>query len=71
MLSSQGNQDIKTFLKKFEGIESYILTNFNTRYKAHNLRVYDSHISFKDKFGTEVLLSISEIKQITEVKNGS
>lgn len=68
MLNQEDNQDIKNFLKKFEGKKVYILTNFEVRYLAHNLKVSDSFITFTDKFNTEVMLSISEISQITEVK---
>ena len=71
MLKKETNQDIKTLLQKFENKECFILTTFDIRYKAHNLKISESHISFTDKFGTDVLLSISDIKQIAGVnENG-
>jgi hypothetical protein len=71
MLNKEINQDIKNFLKKFEGRECFILTNFGMRYLAHNLQVGTEHISFQDKFGINVLLSITEIAQVKEFLNGN
>ena len=58
-------------LKQFEGKKVKILTKFDIHYSATNIKVYDSSISFTDKFGNEVLLATSEISQITENKNGN
>lgn len=67
----ENKQDLKTLFKNFEGKKCLILTKFKIHYTITNLKVGDDSISFTDKFGNSVLLAISEIAQITEVKNGS
>lgn len=61
------HQTINNLLKTYEGKKIRLLTKNNLSYQTFDLRVLDNFISFHDKFGDSVLLSISEISKIQEV----
>ena len=68
----KANQDIKNLLKTLENKEVFILTKFGMRYRTLKIQVGEDSITFFDKFGTEIFLSIDQIAQIAEVwKNGN
>lgn len=59
-----------TLLRKYElaNVPIYILTKSGLHYFANSLRVFEDSIFFLDKHGDEVLLSLSEILQVTKAR---
>ena len=54
----------------FEGKRILIVTKSNLRYNTSNLQCMGDSLIFSDKFGLRVLLDISEVKSVEEVRNG-
>lgn len=61
----------KEILKRFVGKKVLILTQKDFVYNANIIEVQEDFVLFIDKFGSEVVLDISDIKQITGEKIGS
>ena len=57
--------------KKYEDKNCLILTRAGLKYKTSDLRVLKDRILFHDKYSNEVLLSLSEIVSILELKEQS
>ena len=62
-------QGLKNLLKNYEGKTILIVCTNSYKYKAHNLKVFDAHITFIDKYGSSVLLLIEQIASVQEVMN--
>jgi len=70
-MEKSSNQGFYTLLKKHEGKKIKILTKNNLHYFASNLKVFPDSIAFSDKFGSEIILALDEISQVTGVnENG-
>lgn len=61
------NSDIKKLLLALQGKNVFLITKSKLHYRTNNLMVIDDSISFTDKFGSRVMISISEIAQVSEV----
>lgn len=61
-----GKEILYEQLKKLEGKNKsvFLITKSDFCYTAWVLRVSESSVLFKDKFGSEVFLDFSEIKQL-------
>ena len=57
--------------KTFENKLILIVTHAGYKYKTSNLKVYEDVIKFTDKYSNEVMISISEIQSIQELKRES
>ena len=64
------NHSLYIFLKEHEGKKVRVLTKNNFSYITTDLKVFEDSILFHDKFGREVLLALSEVAQLTGVKDG-
>jgi len=60
---------LSIFLKRNKKPKARIITKNNLHYDANNIQIIGNKILFSDRFGTEILLDISEIRQISGVQN--
>lgn len=67
-MTDDSDNDIKELLISLQGKRCYLKTKGGLNYKVNNLQVHDDTITFSDKFGFRVLMSIQEILQISEVR---
>jgi len=56
--------------KIFEGKRILIITKSGLHYNTNNLKCNEDYINFTDRFGMQILLDISEINSVEELRNG-
>ena len=60
--------ELRDTLKQYEGKTVLIICTNSYKYNAHNLKVFDSYITFTDKFGSNVLVAIEQIASVQELR---
>ncbi len=62
-------EERKQLFKSFENKHILIITQSDFKYHTHNLKVLEDAVVFTDNRNQQIMLSLSEIKLMQEVKN--
>lgn len=61
-------EEIKKIILSLQGKNCFLITKSGLHYRTNDILLLGDSISFSDKFGYRVMIAISEISQLSEVR---